>query len=74
MDVKALAKELAEAYPKRQSRAAFGSIARRHVEELSTMNGNARAAWIRAINVPASYVGEVAKEISVWKYNRERGE
>lgn len=64
--------ELEEAKRRRQSRAAFGSIMRRHADVLDSSSVADRAMWLTSIGMPLSYMTEIAKEVSLYRYEASR--
>lgn len=64
-----MTKELAQASSQRQSRAAFGSLIRRNIEEIIDMTNDERANLLVELGMPASYQTEISKEVAVWKYD-----
>lgn len=72
MNENKLKAEINEAYITRQSRAAFGSILRRHIEQIVRMSSDERAKFVSVLGLPASYTVEISKELSVWKYDKQR--
>ncbi len=51
-------------------RAAFGSIVRRHYDEIKNMTPDERKALIKEIGAPATYTTELSKEMKGVEYDR----
>ncbi len=73
LDVAEAKKEITEARLSGQARAAFGSIIRRHVEEIKHMSLKERYMFLHDLDVTPSYYTELTKEIALFKYNQEKG-
>lgn len=69
MNNEELRKEIEQAKHFRQARAAFGSILRRHIEELGQMSTDEKILWLKEIGAPYTYLTEISKELSVWRYD-----
>lgn len=54
-------------------RAAFGSIIRRHYDEVKTMDPDERRQLIREIGAPATYTTELSKELKGIEYDIRHG-
>ena len=53
-------------------RAAFGSIVRRHYDEISIMSPEDKRAFIKALGAPATYTSELSKELKTFQYDALR--
>jgi hypothetical protein len=53
-------------------RAAFGSIVRRHYNEIILMSPDEKREFIRKIGAPATYYTELSKELKGVEYERLR--
>lgn len=73
LDVTEAKKEITEARITGQTRAAIGSIVRRHVEEIKNMSPKGRYMFLHDLDVTPSYYTELTKEIALFKYNQEKG-
>ncbi len=54
-------------------RAAFGSIMRRHYDEIKKMDTDERRQFIRTLGAPDSYMTELSKELKGIEYDRAHG-
>jgi len=71
MNIKELQKEYANAgYG--WLRAAFGSIVRRHFNDITSMTPDEKRAFIKAIGAPATYSSELSKELKTLEYDTLR--
>lgn len=64
--------EIQDAYRSRQSRACFGSLIRRNIQHILSMSSKDKSEWIRDLGLPASYTTEIAKELAVFNYDKNR--
>lgn len=53
-------------------RAAFGSIVRRHYNEIKEMNTDERKQFVNAIGAPDTYMTELSKELKGVEYDHFR--
>ena len=53
-------------------RATFGSIVRRHYEEISKMDPAEKRAFLKELGVPPTYYTELAKELKTIEYDELR--
>ncbi len=72
MNIAELRREIKFAKKHRRSRAAFGSIIRRHYDEISKMTPDEKRRFIAALGSPSTYYTELQKELNVVKYNAWR--
>lgn len=53
-------------------RAVFGSIVRRHYDEIKSMDTDQRKQFVKFIGAPDTYMTELSKELKGVEYDRHR--
>ncbi len=51
-------------------RAAFGSIVRRHYDEIKNMSPGERKQFVKSLGAPETYMTELSKELKGVEYDR----
>ena len=72
MDIAELRREIELATRHGRRRAAFGSIIRRHYDEISVMTPDEKRRFIEALGFSPTYYTELQKELSVVEYDAWR--
>lgn len=71
-DLAKIRDEMENAQKLRQTRAAFSFVVRKHMDIIAGMSSQQKAKFLDEIGVKVSYMTELNKEISSWRYSKIR--